>query len=159
MWELLKRFPTMPPFGSSWFGVLNEFGHPLADLRLSWILENHFLDQQESRKSKESDLEFAGFLANPSFVSEYLKQRDGKAAPVAEAVRSEGVKLVTDTSPFWDKMRRVEAGEVVLRPASQDERDALAKVRNGVPVGPVRRPRATLDDEVIQGAPPGLKDK
>lgn len=149
MWEVVKRFPNLPPFGPAWFGVLTETQHPLAALRLMWILHNVWQDRDERVEQRYREVEYGGMFSNPELwhrMDEARKKEKGEIPATEQdgiVMEGSGLKITQDVSPFWQQYRQAVDGTLDMGQPDADLLDALEAAKQNAPVA---RPRGIVDD-------------
>lgn len=118
-WELLRRFPMLPPFGPAWFGVLSDQENPLAFLRLDWIATMLGMDRTEEDERRLNEMDYLASFWNLEGVRKAREIRLGEQAPVAsgevpEAPLTTPIRIIEDTSEWKRRLEAAEAGTLEL---------------------------------------------
>lgn len=175
---MLKAFPNQPPFGPEWFGVMRDADHPLTVFRQNWMLLNIQEDERIEAETRQQEIEYGGFFANPDVYRAVDRHRKG--LPIdededdtpkeqnANAVQ-DPFRIVVDTSPFTERLQKAAAGEVVINPQRHDvaawlkhkreekAREIVSDRRiHTAPVSPVQDEH--LDTIIVERYPPDDTD-
>lgn len=123
----------MPPFGETWFRVLKEPEHPVAQIRMAWILENEALDAEEEAEDKQTWTEYAAWFGHPERVQALQRARERQDHPELKTARpmpsSAPFRIVEDYSPYWEMYNAAQAGQPL--DTSPDEVAAVEQIRSG----------------------------
>lgn len=145
----------MPPFGKRWFRVMRElnYGHPVAQLRLHWILLNTQEDRRLDAEHRRNDIEYGGFFANPEVYFK-LKGVDKKTTSTTE----NPFGFAIDETEYWKKRdaamrgkplvkaRRPDIAEMVRQKRTENERVPRRTIRE-------REYQPSDGDDTFEGSP------
>jgi hypothetical protein len=134
MWELLKRFPTMPPFGEIWFAAFQEMDNPIAILRLEWIYLSLAEDRRIEHERRQDEIEYGGICAQPGALAA-IKGWDKTGGRTT----NDGFRIEVDTSAYDRRFDRATMGHADVKPRRTDVAETVRRkreemMRTGIPI-------------------------